>query len=217
MSRYPYLDRSEAFICELVANDLASRSVGFEIGRSAKTITSALGTIEIDGAVHHLALKWGYSSLSAMYSRLVHESAQICVIAEKAPEVEPKLPYFVAGLTAGDDCFVGIITEDATQGGVLPIRDMKLTESTRQVLTTGFGGTEFFDTWEMDYTVAFDVGGEERLLDFTPPMIDLGYPDVCEARDRVIELTEQDRLQLNVPLDSALIASLGDEVYFSAR
>lgn len=138
-------------------------------------------------------------------------------LAEHIPEIESSLPTFTGMVAVASEIEpipLAVITEDASQGGRLEVWQSPMSQEIRDLLGqrfTQFGEFyEIFDRSTLRNTTAFDVDGEERLLDFTPPPFRLkhylrlpGYDDLYEyALDRQAEWT------IEIPSDSPLAQSL---------
>ncbi|HEX5456273.1 MAG TPA: hypothetical protein VFW77_02795 [Candidatus Saccharimonadales bacterium] len=224
MANYPYLERCAEAVAQLGhrTQDLASRKPGKRLGASDNYRVQSIGegvtgiypslALTMLGSIavpvsQHLALKMPRRD-SGPLERLIYEVAAIDEITRRAPKLAEKMPAFMGLLAVdGADRPLAIITEDATRCGSLPIEPMPASPQSVHELKSGFGkeAEEAVGEIELENSVAFDVGGTERWLDFTPSPVyaaaSLSDPITVvknEVRSRQNELT------VLIPDDSVL-------------
>jgi hypothetical protein len=106
--------------------------------------------------------------------RLEEELPSVSLLTDRVPAFRGLMPDFMARILIKDQP-VATLTEDVTNGGRKPIRPTQLSTEVRDKLVSAFcsdghGLYTIFDYAALQ-TLAFMVGGRERLLDFTPSPI----------------------------------------------
>lgn len=204
-ARFEYLEQCADYAASFDPHELGTHTLGVEIGRGNFFAVAPLGTFAVRGSELHVAAKWGHQPASDVYSRIISEIACISLILREAPELTPLMPLFICELTV-DGEERALLTEDASKGGQLDVRSMGVSDSTRQALYEAFrvyGPREtVFMEEELDRSLAFDVGGQEKFLDFTPPPLKSRIRQ--EASIAVIEHLESGKLTVNVSGSSVL-------------
>lgn len=164
-----YIDHCLAVVASIDPEEVASRELGVLVGRNRSGLTSvySLGSLITPNGLLHLAFK---STHGMPEVRVSEELKNVTLVTQRAPELTSSFPYFIGMLAINDDRgSVGILTEDATQGGNLPSFEMPVSEITQSILGRTFrdvGGISVFNQDALKARAAFNVGGEERILDF---------------------------------------------------
>ncbi|HEX5797111.1 MAG TPA: hypothetical protein VFX86_01835 [Candidatus Saccharimonadales bacterium] len=226
MAEYPYLEKCVEAAAYLNRSwqELASRKPGKRLGASdsyrVQSIGSGvigmgqslaltpLGTIRFPIS-RDLAIKIPRDKSDPM-EKLRDELPAIDEIVRRAPSLRKKVPAFVILLAVEDaDNPAALITEDATYGGKLPIEETAASESARKALVRAFPNEdgEVVASDVLANSLAFDVDGTERWLDFTPPPIYASDPDALKIVEDEVN-ARRDELTLTVPADSPLGLSL---------
>jgi hypothetical protein len=211
MTHYPYIEKCAETVAAINATDISANVRGKELGASLNGgyTVYALGSVTLEERLH-LAVK--VSKKKDPLDRLAEEVAAIDEIMRRAPSLQDKMPVFIGLLAVGNsDNPVSIITEDATAGGSLPIYPMRASSGAVEELKRGFGdeAEEAVEDIELDNSVAFDVGGSERWLDFTPSPVYLNasLSDPITAVKNEVR-NRQDELTVVIADGSALARSL---------
>ena len=179
---YPYIGQCERIVNEIDVSALEQMELQGVVGSSdhlssANTLTYALGETTVSGNNVALAVKIDPGNTF----RLQGELEVISSIIALAPELAPKFPLFMGGLAlkGRDIRRAAILTEDATKGGLLPIRPAFLSHDTLAALDKSVsdeGGLyAVFDRETLVRSTSFDVGGEERILDLHPSPFNFEY------------------------------------------
>lgn len=205
-ARFEYLEQCADYAASFDPDKVGTHTLGVEIGRGNFFAVAPLGTFAVRGSELHVAAKWGHQPASDVYSSIISEIACISLILREAPELTPLMPLFICELTV-DGKERALLTEDASKGGLLDVRSMGVSDSTRQTLYEAFSAygsrdAVFMEEEQLNRSLAFDVGGQEKLLDFTPPPLKSRIRR--EASIAVIEHLESGKLTVNVSGSSAL-------------
>ena len=146
--------------------------------------------------------------------RINKELGFIGMLSMQSPELMSQIPSFMNLIVVEDSDVTGILTEDASAGGQFTVRSKPASTAVRNLLRESFAGIEVqgdvIREEECAKTVAFDVGGRERLLDFTPLPVDDRHLRIHPAyrqakRDTFDQMSE---LTIIVPNDSPLGRSM---------
>jgi len=132
--------------------------------------------------------------------RFRDELSMISLLADRLPDLRAKLPRFMGSLLVAGET-KALITEDVSKVLVKPIRQVRVSEATRNLLRLEFCSEyqpleNVFDEDLLNRRVAFMVGGSEMLLDFSPvPILEEQragsglYVHLVEAMSRASELS----------------------------
>jgi hypothetical protein len=208
-----YLNHCIKTMASIDTDALADRRLGQDIGRGSSYAMHHLGLLGLQDILTSIGVKRPLQSQAAG-KRLVHELAAATVITDRAPTLRPRLPAFM-GLV----CIDGVegrsvlLTEDVSWNNSLSMRPASVSNNDKVRLRGAFAEIGSFEHVfrldELDTSVAFTVGGQERWLDFTPsPLNPFGpaRPDYDTAQARVAGIAEQ--LTCTIPEDSPLAESL---------
>lgn len=209
MTENSYLEKCIEVVAELRQLDLSSMTRGEYIGEGSSFRVYNLGQIGLDGSTH-LGLKLSKPPRKGQsIMRLSQEIASIDKILEKVPNTIDRVPSFMGLIAVGDsDNDVAVVTEEVTKGLTLSIRPIPA--DWPEELAQGLGGEygDYVDQETIAGSLAFDVDGEEKWLDFTPsPFGVRAITDpIYEDMDKVLE--RQKELTVTIPSDSPLASSL---------
>lgn len=165
-----YIEHSIKTVASIKPEVLAQIELGALIGRSSDEIgkatkTYVLGEHLTPNGILHIAFK----DVEYAEGRLVEELRDSRIISQRAPELVQKIPYFLGRIMVdGAKDISGLITEDASRGGLVIPKPIKTSSETLVKLDASFsdvGGLYVFDEVATEEKLAFDVDGEERLLD----------------------------------------------------
>jgi hypothetical protein len=213
-----YINKSLETIDFLRTADLSSLEDRGIIGHGSGFEMRALGSITLRGAQElWMGVKIPDSKHDAAL-RLTKEITLTDLISQRAPEIAAKFPFF-AGLLAVERTtnVVAILTEDASKDHSVRVHARPASAATRKSLEIGFADEEEFNVIDYEMlarSTAFDVAGEEKLLDLDPPpisMLSVPYDhrlfvDYMDIRDEVLD--RQEELTLVISSDSELAQSL---------
>jgi hypothetical protein len=144
---------------------------------------SSLGRLSIPScSTDFVGIKQSTRSNNEAISRIQKELAFIATMLEYDPSFRPLVPAFMNLVTvAGAEDKVAILTEDASRDRQIDIWPFPASDAVRHMLYKPYSslGTmdEVLQLEECDRTLSFEVGGTERLLDFTPYPIKDMYKD----------------------------------------
>lgn len=208
MAIHTYVEKCVETIARLNFADISSMERGELVGSSLDMGSKvySIGSIMLDDRLH-LAVK--ISKNKDPSDRLINEVSVIDEIINRVPLLENKMPIFIGLLAVeSSDNPVSIITEDATAGGSLPIHPMPASDETAKELKMEFG-EETIEDLELANSLAFDVDGVERWLDFTPSPVRAytNLSDPIMAVRREIK-SRQDDFTVVVSNNSALAHSI---------
>jgi len=210
-----YIDRCVVASKSIDVDELSGSAVGQRIGRGTLFAMRQLGTLTVSGSEVHCGLKVPTRDSSDASIRLQLELEAIERLLSRMPEHHATVPRFMTILAIeGKPSAAAILTEDATRGGTLPIFSLGslLTRSDRaRSIARAFKGVPNtrVNQADIDHSLAFRVGEEERFLDFTPPPVRYtgGFADNPIA-DRIYDLLGADELTVTVSEESPLARSL---------
>ena len=202
-----YIDHCVGVVKSIDPEELAQRYLGEVIGRSSSTSTYALGEIATNSGPIHAAFKTRYYD-----NRLAGELTDISIILQSAPELFAKFPFFMGRIVIEDGVqLLGYITEDASKGGKNKPSRAEISQETLDKLAAAFNGLGLFNFDELKESTTFDVGGEERLLDMFPTVLEPQYDNHhWELYTSVLEraMEAEDEATIMIPEDSPLARSV---------
>lgn len=211
-SGFSYIDHCIEVVQSIDPEELASKkSIGL-IGENIvlfsgpTTRTYSIGSTLTQNGEMHLAFKCGNHRY-----RVANELRDIDLILRRAPELFPKFPYFLGNLAIeGIKGSIGVITEDASKGGEnLPIQT-RVSHKTLEKLAQAFaedGGLWVFEEDNLD-NAAFDVAGEERLLDMYPSIFSHAFNKTHDLDGSIRAHKAAEKTTIQIPLHSLLAESI---------
>lgn len=207
-----YFDRSAEAVLSLQNQNIGNRGPGTEIGRGGAFVVRNLGSAILGEASTAIAIKSAYTPRGGAYIRLLTDLSFSALIEMRAPEIANRLPLFTSGLTIGNRFEpVAILTEDVSRGGTVSIKQQPISQTAKVCLTNGlseFGmPEEIFDEEEMHNTLAFNVGGQEKFLDFDPHPF-LNVPLRHDLFRLAMELSEDRRFFVDIGNASKLAGTI---------
>lgn len=175
-SGFDYIQHCKDVIASIDPDDLGNREIGKLVGRTVHMLGPAtsvyeLGSVMIGDKPYTIALK----DDPEHRDRLSTELRDATILSDVVPQIVPKLPYFMGGIAIVDSKIrIGILTEDATRGSSVRIRPAHLRSETMGVIDRGFSAYRNINIWRtpLAENSAFEVDGEERILDLFPSVID---------------------------------------------
>ncbi|MDB5186266.1 MAG: hypothetical protein JWL85_789 [Candidatus Saccharibacteria bacterium] len=167
---YTYLNTCINTISSLRESNIADRTIGEAVGVGCRFEMRSLGRIGLDGV--YVGLRTPRQPRHTSLIRLMHDLTIANIIADRVPKLASRLPYFMGLLATGNtDKGIAVITEDATEGGTKSHQPRLPADETMALLEDGFledgDPADIFSTEGLS-RIAFDVEGEERLLNFLP-------------------------------------------------
>ncbi|HEX8226361.1 MAG TPA: hypothetical protein VF572_00670 [Candidatus Saccharimonadales bacterium] len=210
--KFHYIEHNRDVIDGIDVDELS----GLKITQSSKprngVVFHTLGEITVEGEPLHLGIKTAVDTAATKASDadlLSRELPIASVIASAAPEITSLLPkVFGRIMLDGDTKPVGMLVEDSTQGGELPIHTRTVSTEVQNIIEDAVcePGREviddFFGNGRLEVTMAYSVGGEERILDFTPnPLRPKGYRRLGYKEH--IDAVEQSLDELTIVVDPA--------------
>ncbi len=209
MKTVPFFEACAEAVVDLERQQIATREAGKEIGRGGAFYVRTLGTAAIQGQETHIAIKKGYTVRGGVYVRLLTDLSVSAFLSMYAPEVIPKLPTFVAGLAIPSSPKpIALLTEDVSKSGELyvssrPIRPMTL-KYLKEALGEFGNPSDIFDLEEMQGTLAFRVGDDEKFLDNDPSSF-INIDRLDQLFTQAMELSEDGRFFVKANSDSPLV------------
>ncbi len=211
-----YFEACKAVVSALDTEELASLALGDVLGRGSGFAFRQLGKLTIEpGNEQFLGIKVPTANKHAVEARLMGELAFIGLVVEMSPRLMDNVPSFMAlARLEGDDILAGILTEDVSQGGKKRVREAPASNRLRKLLYEPFNDLgpieKVMSDRVCDRSLAFNVEGTEKLLDFTPKPIhepllrsSASYRDAFgEAIDLIPDIT------ITLPRSSNLGAAL---------
>lgn len=212
----PYLEKCKDIIAGLDVDVLSSISFNETLGSGSGFEFRSLGQSALTDMIErHVGIKVPNSDRRNVRSRFIGEASLISLILDSSPELESRLSSFMALVTiAGDIDPRCIATEDASEGGQKAVQGRPASQEARHLLYEPFrelgSFKEVISEEECDYSLAFDVNGSEKLLDFTPNPINLSllysYAPFQAARSATVEAIPD--LTITLPRESTLAQQL---------
>ena len=143
-----YIDHCVETVAGIDPEEIAQRELGELIGGSSHLTSRGTMTFELGNiATVHGALDIAYKDTAVNPDwRLVTELRDTAFILSRAPELLSKFPYF-AGLIAIEGAYFasGIVTEDASRGNSVEVRNTRMSNETLGAIWHRFGGYIFID------------------------------------------------------------------------
>jgi hypothetical protein len=206
-----YVERCVAAVASIDAGALSELDVGPEIGRGSGFAMRMGGVLGVLGADVHCGFKIDNKGQGTFVApRLQQEVETIDLLLRHVPHLADEVPRFMAGLTIDGSAPVALLTEDASRGGVAEVDS--LTQNYRLAHEIA---ESIKDTPEVRLhiqrtraAVSFSVDGQERLLDFTPPPLELADSDDTRIFEIVRNHLVNGSLSLDIGSDSRLGQSL---------
>jgi hypothetical protein len=197
--QFSYIRHSVDTVDALRSMHIQDMEKGLPIDRGSQLMVFPLGKVILNGAKLHLALKT-HETRKNTTTRALVELTNIETVLRHVPEFRPFFANFV-GLIAVDETtnVVGIITEDATRGDVLPIKGMQASEDKQQLLEERFVNKDEVLWNDCLESVAFNVDGQERWLDLGTPLFEISNHQDYDYANRSVE-----NLTIVIPQDSEL-------------
>ncbi len=170
MSKNGYIKTNIEVIKQINPDDLSELVpdiYGKESGGSR--VFKPLGSVTVGGAKLNLGVKVGESDFERAMIPLIftHELADSAVIADRAPEIAHKLPRFMGLIEFDDDHAPVMLVEDMNPGRA-KVMQTRASDHTRASLEAMLPIGARLDQAVLNAGMAFDVGGEERILDLHP-------------------------------------------------
>jgi hypothetical protein len=214
-----YIDRCVEAVGTVDVDSLSGLEVGPAVGnRGSQFAMRALGRLGVLHEDVHVGLKVpNNGSEGAAELRLQSELASIELLLNHIPELSPMVPKFLALLSVDENDPVAILTEDASSGGELEMWPLSFVGGESELacsISEAFSAVEGakVDRATIDYSLAFMVGDQQRLLDFTPsPVRSVNREENERVSDRLFDLIYEDRaLTVDVGSQSPLGLSLAE-------
>lgn len=131
-----------------------------------------LDEFSLRGTDQHVGMKGPIHDAEYPKLRLLQELSFIDFCMLVSPDLSPLVPRFMGVVAVERSSAKVFLTEEASHRGALSVRSITAPQAVRELLYTPFAevGTieEVMSSDELNRTVAFNVGGMVRLLDFTP-------------------------------------------------
>lgn len=211
-----YFETCKDVVSMVDVEALAALPLGGVVGSGSGFVFRQLGKLTVANSPgQHFGIKIPTRWKSEAEIRFTDELAFIGLTLEASPELAANMPSFMALATVeGDDEPAGILTEDVSMGGTKKVRGMRASEQVRELIYAPFCELGSLDLVvseeECDGSLAFNVNGEEKLLDFTPKPISqsLLYSSVSyrEALYKVMDMMPE--LTINLRRNSVLGSAL---------
>jgi hypothetical protein len=213
-----YLQRNIEIVGSIDPSELGRAKAENCIGQNEGTLSGsptlvyALGSFATEHGTVHLALK----RVGSPGNRLYGELKDTLILDKRTPELVAQLPRFIGTVSVeGDNKPAAIITEDASAGGRLKVRQANLSAGSLAIFSENFedfGGLEAFDHTTLIHHTTFEVDGRERILDLQPSIFfgsEFAHPgnqEYIDAMDNASRAT--DKLDIKIKADSPLAGSL---------
>lgn len=205
-----YLENCIDAVAAADVESLAASSFGEVLGKGSGFEFRSLGKLALYNALkQYIGVKVLTSDKNDATLRLVSELPLISIILDSSPELLSKVPSFMALVSVeGEDSPRCIITEDTSEGGYKRVRGKRASQEVRDLLFRPFQELGSFDEVvnedECNRSLSFDVGGEEKLLDFTPTPINqsllYSYSPFKTVRSEMIDAIPD--LTITIPRES---------------
>lgn len=190
---------------------LAATPLGEEIGweTGSESDFHVLGQFSVSKTMQWVGIKGPRRQSSDPITRLQQEVKFIGQCTEVSPDLRPLVPSFIGLVSVEDSKAMALITEDASRGNTIEVWGTPTSARSRELIDAAFsdfGEGYSLQRSELNRTTAFDVDGQERLLDFTPPPV---LYRVGNAPDSYVELHGDimdaiPELTITLPHDSIL-------------
>lgn len=168
-----YVEKCKETIAKIDPRDVGSFALGEVAGMGSGFGFYPLGRLPIrSGDDMHVGLKKPWFRLSTAEGRMQRELSFMETVTKAAPEFMNYLPAFMALVNVKKIGAIGILTEDLAAGGTKEVRSRPLSHTVRKMLHESlkeYGSIgDVLDEETCDRSVAFDVEGNEKVLDLTP-------------------------------------------------
>lgn len=190
---------------------LAATPLGEEIGweTGSESDFHVLGRFSVRNTMQWVGIKGPRWQSSDPIVRAQQELGFIGQCTEGSPDLRPLVPSFIGLISVEGSEAMALITEDASQGKAVDMRSVPTSVRSRELIDTAFrnfGKGYRLQRAELDRTTAFDVGGQERLLDFTPPPVLYSSGDTPHSYEELhVDIWDAiPELTIALPLDSIL-------------
>jgi len=213
-----YIEHCKTVIASINPDELAAFPLGAEVGRPGSTFRlHQLGRLDIAGEPRWIGAKLARIANYDVYDRLREEVAFLTFCLDVQPELKAYVPRFMGILAVEGSAVCAFLTEDASCGGQHAVQPRTASHTTQAMLYAPFSHlghqSNVLNEVGLVSTTSFDVGGQERLLDFTPPPINGAYlfdrtlcPELWQLENTVQRQTAD--FTVTVPQDSPLGHSL---------
>jgi hypothetical protein len=185
---FDYIEHCKQAVGSIDLAELQSLEVGQMVGKpnhltGDDTFVYAIGSLSIFEGTLPVAIKSGGISRY----RLQNEIVEFAVLADWAPELVPKIPRFIGGIAIdGSNSSVVMLTEDASAGSKFDVRRTRLSFESQIVLGRSFAELgSIYDNFHFEGLLshtAFDVNGQERILDLTPSIFSHNFKMAVGAK-----------------------------------
>lgn len=155
---------------------LAATPLGEEIGweSGSESDFHILGQFPVRQMMQWVGIKGPRRRSSNPKNRLHQEVRFIGWCTEASPDLRPLVPSFIGLVSVEGSKATALITEDASRGNSVDVWSNPTSARSRELIRVAFSdfgeGCEL-QSAELKRTTAFEVDGQERLLDFTPPPV----------------------------------------------
>ena len=175
-----YIEQSKDVVANLVPAGIQDYSFKSSLGEGNDAAVWSLGEVSQNGqdAAHVVAIKCPRGSLVTPFDiRLVNELTQASILAEHSALIKDALPSFMGLIVVTRELAPSVkalLTEDLSRDGTVNVTHTQLPTELRRNLLGSFGITRFdtiFDEDALDGSNVFDVDGQHKILDLTPPPI----------------------------------------------
>lgn len=209
-----YLEHSVNVMQNLDMQALSQEQRGKWLGSGTGFTMYHLGHISLNGALLPVGLKQSHrSGAHDTINRLIREVACSELLTERVPQARKFLPAFM-GLVAVENNpeAVAILTEDVSDDDAKKVFPRPVNDYMQEQMARGFAdigsADEVLQDEELHNSVAFDVDGQERWLDFTPSPIKLtGKAQDVYFKKYFAVMDIRDDLTRTIPPDSPLALS----------
>lgn len=221
MSGSNYLDTCKEASRSIDVEALGARTPGGLVGTAGSGYSfRQLGTLITAGSTkEHVGLKIPRLEEKDTINRVHADIAFIALQIEVTPELTSYFPRFMNLIQVEDSPAMAILMEDVSEGGQKSVWPAPATQRARQMLYLPYAELgdihEVLEHWNLDRSTSFDVEGQEKLLDLTPPPIALKYlyyslPLLQKHFEAALEALPE--VTITIPQDSIL----GDALTSSA-
>jgi hypothetical protein len=221
-----YIEHCKATVAGINLDELAALPLGPEVGMAGSGFKfcqlGQLGQLGIDGRQEWIGAKVPRMQVTDVQDRLRQEVPFLAYCLDSQPRLRSRVPNFMGILAVEGSDACALLTEDVSRGGQFGVHSRRASHDSRALFYVSFsqlgGYRSVLDVVELDFTTAFDVDGEERLLDFTPLPVNKhcitreAKPEYWQLHDRVSN--EIEALTVTVPGDSPLGRAVRNECDF---
>lgn len=212
----PYLEKCKSVAAEIDVDALASMPIGGFAGSGSGYSFRHLGQLPLAAGSTldtYAGLKIPLTDKRDSEMRVCGEVTFIGLLVNSQPAITSHVPGFMNIVKIEDSPFSAILTEDVSANGQLYVQSKPASPHVRGMLERAFGALSdtrpIIRDEECDYTVAFDVAGTERLLDFTPLPVDSSIMRHAAYRTTLSEVMDElPNIMVTLPQNSPLSISL---------